>query len=219
MLKDIKDNGIMKSYSEDSYPKKRPAGFWERLLCRDCEEKLQKLEDYAAHVLYGSKKFAPINCQSLVSKDGITYKECFNIHYTKFKVFLLSLIWRMSITTEDFFKEVDLGIHEEAMRMIILNFDTLSSDKYPVLIMDIGSQNKIIKGTMESPRRHRKSYKTYYSLKLSGFMYIFYITKDSIDESFLPLCINETEKLTIVNSSGYTTTKFLKELKKASDKL
>lgn len=54
------------------------------------------------------------------------------LDYSKFKLFLFSILWRASISDLDVFKAVSLGRHAENMRQRILALDPGPSDHYPI---------------------------------------------------------------------------------------
>ena len=86
----------------------------EYLLCLACESRLSILEDYAARQIYG--KVSPF--QNLPS-NGIIWA---GLDYTKMKLFTTSILWRMSISSHDFYKTVSLGgRHEAIIREMLLN--------------------------------------------------------------------------------------------------
>lgn len=78
--------------------------FFERLLCHACEARLQKSEDYAAHVMAegGAFDFPPLG-----HRRGLTLR----VDYARMKLFLLSVLWRMGASSRPEFKNVELGPH------------------------------------------------------------------------------------------------------------
>ena len=91
------------------------------ILCEECEQKIGKFENYAAVILFGgniAKKEMP-RFISQVNPHGVEYISIQNIDYRKFKLFLLSLLWRASISKRDYFKHVRLGKYEDEIRKMI----------------------------------------------------------------------------------------------------
>ena len=56
------------------------------------------------------------------------------IDYKKFKLFLLSLIWRFSISSKMSFKGVELGEHEDHIRQMLIMDDTGDAGRYPSVL-------------------------------------------------------------------------------------
>ena len=97
-------------------------GLREKLLCKNCEGILNKFETYACELW--RNQFLNISNQF----------NCLNgIDYQKFKLFLISIIWRCGITTNSHFN-IDLGIHQEKMRDMLYNNNPGNYDEYGCLI-------------------------------------------------------------------------------------
>lgn len=86
-------------------------GVREYLLCLSCEGKLSIWEKYAAEVLSGKLESTTERVKKLVVINGVDYK--------KFKLFQLSILWRASVSTQGFFKQVSLGQTEETLRKML----------------------------------------------------------------------------------------------------
>ncbi len=73
-------------------------------------------EHYANETLVHSNGLVSVNVP-----EGVVLK---GLDYTKFKLFLLSILWRMGVSSLDAFVEVKRGSHhEEALRVALLNGD------------------------------------------------------------------------------------------------
>jgi hypothetical protein len=79
-------------------------GFRERLLCQQCETLLSRWESYAKEVIFDTEA-------QFVSMHG-NHIRLGNIDYHRFKLYLLSLIWRMGLSSLKMFKAVSLGLNE-----------------------------------------------------------------------------------------------------------
>ena len=119
----------------DTYPlksKTRQSGVYEpNILCRTCDNKiLGGLETYASQALYGGIELTIENGAIKESK----YLRITGLDYSKFKLFLLSLWWRASISSLPVFHDVNLGEHEEIIRKKLLIGDPGSAEEYPCAI-------------------------------------------------------------------------------------
>ena len=107
-------------------------GIREKLLCRDCEQKLSKWESILKRDLIdiGNQKSEFLNIshvdEDLFKVEGIRYKE--------FKLAILSILWRMSITSDPFFKSYKLGAYEEKLRQRLLDENVADEKKYPIMV-------------------------------------------------------------------------------------
>ena len=86
-------------------------GLREPLLCWDCEQKLSPYEKYNREILYGGVEITGSRKPNKIEFIGLNYK--------RVRVFYLSLLWRMSIAGHRFWKDVDLGRHEEKVREMV----------------------------------------------------------------------------------------------------
>jgi hypothetical protein len=99
------------------------------LLCADCDNKRigHHLEDYAAQFLYSTEALPDIIRPRVTNyrdeRDGFGYTIIENADYTRFKLFLLSILWRASISNRKFFDQINLGELEDVIRHMILNND------------------------------------------------------------------------------------------------
>lgn len=112
---------------EKSYNKRRRKGLYEKLFCRDCEDIFKGYEDYAKLVLYDE-----IKPRIKVKRAPCSLAE---YDYTKFKLFILSLLWRASISNA--FKLVSLGRHDEELRVILRDGLNTNIDNFPCLLYQL----------------------------------------------------------------------------------
>jgi len=109
-------------------------GVREPLLYDSCEQYFSKLERYASLVLNNGFE---LTVQRI---DGILHFE--GVAYNKFKLFALSIIWRASVSSLDFFDEVNSDIHEEIIREMLINEEPVKENDYPFLLAPILHKNK-----------------------------------------------------------------------------
>ncbi len=102
-------------------PQFRQSGFHEKyILCAKCEGLLSTLERYAAHFLFGGNVKIPTPIEKRLGPDGIKSIMIKKIDYSKLKLCLLSIVWRAHISTNKFFKEVNVGKNENVIREMLL---------------------------------------------------------------------------------------------------
>src|SRR5690606_22273539 len=101
-------------------------GVREPLLCIDCEEKFSRHEKYVAEVFSGKREVFLSRAGGLVIAEGIDY--------TKFKLFALSVLWRAGVSRNNFFRDVELGPHQEKLRYMLLNDHPGESSEYPFIL-------------------------------------------------------------------------------------
>ncbi len=138
------DDHFYNVYSSKVRPSRRRNGIYERLLCLACERRLGDLETYARKVLYVD-----------IRTPGVMTSDCFiieNIDYNRFKLFLLSLLWRAGVSSRPEFEAVNLGEHERFIRELLHTQSPGGPLDYPVVlfIMRMGS-----KSVMAMPSKFR----------------------------------------------------------------
>jgi len=164
------------------------------LLCEECDNILlgHHYEDYASRVMYGGQLLeneCPI-FQRNISQHGIEFIKCKGLNYHKYKLFLLSILWRAGISTRPFFSEIKLDpIHENEIRKMLLSKDAGEVSKYPIFILSYGNNLRLPKQLIAQPRQiTATSELKSYSFMINGYLYFFYLN-ESI--SVLPPFVTE----------------------------
>ena len=156
-------------------------GYYEKpLLCTECEKKIGLWESYAEKVLNGSTHFQmPVVSKT---KDDLI-QSVTGIDYTSFKLFLLSIIWRASVTNQPFFKEVSLGKeHEDRIAKMMLDGYPGEEDVYPItLIVPKGPIGKNL--SIGQPYKNKTSTNAVrYLFPIAEIIYIYHISKHGLEE-------------------------------------
>jgi hypothetical protein len=143
-------------------------GFREKLLCRDCEDKLNKLETYAAQVLFGGAEisFERMN-NFIIMRD---------VDYNKFKLFQLSLIWRAGASALQQYSNVNLGPHEEKLRSMIKKENPGKPSEYGCLLIFTPSYFQITSKIMMLAQETRFDGHRCYMFLLSGVTWVFFVS-------------------------------------------
>jgi hypothetical protein len=126
----------------------RHKGIYEKLLCPSCETKFNEtFENYAKEVIFGGRE--------IVGFDAGRNITITNIDYNTFKLFQLSLIWRMGISKRKEFININLGNkHEEILRKMLLDDNPGKPSEYPcILVYNIRKSEIDFKHLMISPQK------------------------------------------------------------------
>lgn len=95
--------------SATGYPKRRPMGEYDKeILCEDCEKLFSDVDTYGARVLLGEfkEKFT-----ALSSAGETVAFEAEGIDQSLLLRFLVSVLWRASVSKQGFYGKVELGPH------------------------------------------------------------------------------------------------------------
>ena len=109
-------------------------GFREKLLCSACEQKFSVWEKSLKEQLV---EISTCQGNNLSVTKFNQYLIVENINYDNFKKCLLSILWRMDISTIDIFEACKLGPYSEKIRTILDEDSFVQSSQYPVLISQI----------------------------------------------------------------------------------
>ena len=167
------------------------------ILCQKCDNSiLGKLERYASLILYDGN---PKATEHRKHSDGTNYTYCAEIDYAQFKLFLLSVLWRSSISSRPIFQEVSLGPHEKNIRRMLLENEPGDQMKYPCLIMTYRSLDKFPNDVVAQPSKARVNGGYVYKFLISGMVYIYYISKHIIPNQFKDCAINRKGELKMIH--------------------
>ncbi|MDC7683365.1 hypothetical protein PQU92_08760 [Asticcacaulis sp. BYS171W] len=108
--------GLEISVDVDKFNKRNRKGYHEHLLCGDCESRVNIYENEASRIV---RNAAGVTFTKVSDDIG----QVNGLDYTRFKLFQLSILWRMSVSKLPIFADVKLGNNEETLRLMILNGD------------------------------------------------------------------------------------------------
>ncbi len=157
-------------------------GIREFLLCDQCEGLISKYEKYAAETIYaknnGNKAYI-VNA-SKTDKGQYTLYDYAGFSYKDFKLFLLSILWRMLISEK--FTEIK-GEEEilERLRVAILNEDPLLYDDFGCLLQVIRyNEQQLASKFILSPYLTKDADSLVINQLVDGFMYSFYFNSKQL---------------------------------------
>lgn len=157
------------------------------ILCLECDRDIiGKYETYASKALYGGKlkEYEQPKRIKRIAKDGYISIDVTNISYKKFKLFLLSILWRASVSKQSFFKRVRLGPHEEVIRRMIYDGNAGEENQYKTCLILTKDNKKINTQMVAEPRRFKVSSRTFYSFFINKAYYMINISSDTPLEIF-----------------------------------
>jgi hypothetical protein len=138
------------------------------MLCRACEDKLNKWETYAAQVLFGGTKIEFERLQDTISV-------C-NIDYVKFKLFQLSIIWRAGASTIQQFSNVKLGPHEDKLRSMLDKSNPGAPADYGCNIILTPSHFNLTSKMMMLAQETKFDSHCCYMFMMAGLTWVFFVS-------------------------------------------
>ncbi len=154
-------------------------GYREKLLCRDCEQRLGRFEDYGRRVIYGGRGSRGTGVKIQDVGNGFKLR---NIDYHKFKLFQLSLLWRASIASLDFFTGVNLGPHEETIRKMLVSQTPGEPHQFGcIMTILLWEENKPLDGIILEPEQLYIEGHKCFRLVSVGCLWFFIVSSHSKD--------------------------------------
>lgn len=167
-------------------------GETERLLCRVCESKLNKFERHSRRLFVDAlpKPNPPQNRLITIP----------NLDYRLFKLFLLSILWRASISSRPMYRHVKLGPHEETIRGIIMAEDPGPQDQYPCIAFPFTLNGDHILDIILEPTYTKFDGHRYYRFVFGGFLFMFFVSSHALPGGIKKLIIADKGPLTMIPS-------------------
>lgn len=187
------------------------------ILCADCDNRRlgTNLENYARIAIYGGGKL-PANetpdCTNYIDPQGNTFGHCKNLDYTKYKLFLLSILWRASISSKPFFKGINIGEHEEVIRQMIMNNDPKNFYDYPILVSTSAADKQFSQDMIIEPRQlmGKHGLETCVFI-IGGFIYVFMLgTYNGNRDELYHQTINENNEIVMHQTKDGETIEMIK---------
>ncbi len=100
-------------------------GVRETLLCDECEDRFQKPEHYFANFWYRDNPVPSVRAGGYFKLEGLDY--------SRFKLFILSILWRGSVAGSAEFGGLSLGPHEARIGRMLLSGNMGAEADYPIL--------------------------------------------------------------------------------------
>jgi hypothetical protein len=182
------------------------------ILCKTCDGKLGKLDDYALEVC---RRFSR---EHIRTRDGGF--EMASVDGDKFATFVLSVLWRAAITSRVEFRKVSLGPYEAAAREVIFGAKPLGSlSAYELFLgrYEAHGNNFNPERNYTSPARLKIEERNGYAFALHGFRIIAKLDRRPLPPIFRLAIVNGSTKLNGPFVSFHSTpeAKGMVEMKKA----
>ncbi|MBI0401354.1 hypothetical protein [Cyclobacterium marinum] len=205
--------------SDESKRKIEQKGIREYLLCGNCEVQLSKYENYAAETIYAKN----LGNKAIIKKANKTPDQQFfsyeyeGFSYPDFKIFLLSILWRVIVSKSFNTPEVDENIVEK-IRLAVHKEDPLDFDDFGCLLQIIKYKNgKIAGGFILDPYLTKDERSPILNILIDGFMYSFYLNSKELSLDQKEFFLKKEGTMVIVVSILFTDTGLYERIKAAFD--
>lgn len=205
--------------SDKSRKRIEQKGIREYLLCGDCEVQLSKYENYSAETFYAKnlKNKAYIKkANETLDQQYFTY-EYAGFSYKEFKVFLLSILWRIIISNKFKTPQIDNRIVEK-LKLAVRNQDPLDYDDFGCLVQVIKyKKGQLAKGFILDPFLTQNENSPILNILIDGFMYSFYLNSKQIRNETKDFFLRKDGTMTILGRVIFTDKSLLERIKSAFD--
>jgi hypothetical protein len=207
---------IVYSSLPKNYSKRSPKGIYDNtILCGNCERIFSPWDDYAQSLILQN-----IKNKNYIIEDGI--KVCLVIEdfdYSKLKLFFISLIWRASVSSHEFFREVKANNFENQLKKMIIESDPGNEDSFSVSLArwsDHDIESGIGRGIL-SPWRRRFSGINFYNFYFAfGFLATIKVDRRPVPHQLRHSILNPNTPL-YVYILQFSKSKEIKHIHKISD--
>jgi hypothetical protein len=166
-------------------------GIREEMLCDNCEQLFARWEHYAKETFVDGNGLTAVNV-----KEGVVLK---GIDYSKFKLFLLSILWRMGVSSLDIFKDVRLGTyHEKVLRTALLNSDPPVEDRYVCFLTALTLNGEARTEWIIPPTFVMFRNQHCYRVLINGILYCFLVSKRPAPKKLKPLFLNRHNQILVL---------------------
>jgi hypothetical protein len=149
------------------------AGISEKgMLCSRCDnDLLGKLERYAAAVVYGGTDVGDLKITRAMGPDGVKSLKLENLDYSKFKLFILSILWRAHHSRNKFFNKVNVGEHEDILRKMLLSGDAGIDTEYKIGMIALKDSFGNLTRIMADPETKKLEDSWFAGFLINGIIY------------------------------------------------
>lgn len=176
-------------------------GYREKLLCEVCEGRFNKWETYVSKILYQEAKVVEGNGRITIV----------DLDYNKFKLFQLSLLWRVGVSSRSEFTEVTLGPHEEKLRKMLLKENPGSQNEYGCSLVLCPKYREILQNLIISPDTIKVEAHHLVRFLLAGLFWNFFVSSHTPSIASENIFLNENGELPILFESKYSE-RYIEEL-------
>ena len=204
-------------------PRRIQDGWKEPLLCDSCEQRIGRWEQVVCEELRGKRRASatrnailydgPIIVPPGVVRPAFHILETQNCDYAAWRLFQLSMIWRMDRSKLTELATVNLGEARTDIEKMIMAGDPGAPMDYPCWIYVLSLSGQPMRGFMSTP--HRFEYKGYPAIELAfgGLGWLFIIGRDVVCDTMRKFVLDSTGRMRLPIREATTVAWFMKGCK------
>ena len=174
------------------YTKKSPTGVYDKtIVCSKCESIWQEWDNYAQLILANK----PLNGRVRYHNNKRICYIVDNYEYRKLKLFFISMIWRASVSSHQFFSRISLTQFEDIAKQHIINDDPGDREVFSVVVTKF--DHPLAKGIFD-PYIYNNSGVNYARFYLASYIADIKIDHKPTPEKLSQLTMDENRPLYII---------------------
>ena len=184
------------SNKKGEFTKKSNIGIYDQIVCLECERMFQEYDRYAKNFLLG---YDGVKQEIRDGEEKLAYIVP-EYDYHNLKMFILSVLWRASVSMQPFFEKIKLGPYENEIKELIIKNDYVSEDVFPIVITRFKESN-IGTNSFLDPHITREidgvnMYKFYFG---AGYKVYIKVDKRPMPSSINTVILRPNKSLCIIN--------------------
>lgn len=194
--------------------KKKPSliytGIYEKnILCQRCDnELLSKYESYAAIIYFGGFNFG--KQRPNYKHIGYMLTRVEEVDYKKLKLFYMSVLWKLHITSRQEFKNIDVGDKEQRLRNMLLNDEPGKENEFKVITI-VYKNTKLPTRSLIPPRIIPLNNHRYVMIHINNASVFIKLSDELDNEFFKSAGLYENNSMNVyVLENNETANKFFK---------
>ena len=179
---------------------KYQGGVKEFLLCKDCDGiKISQLESYAKQIIIENENYEERFDRFLFT----------DVDYHKFYLFQISLLWRMSVSSDVMFDDVRIGKYEENLRLSLLNENSSKINEFGCVIAKPINYPSDMNKAILKPVFTSKDGINIYVLYMNGLVWMFFVSEHLFLAPIQEFFLQRNSVLPIVKDTRNSTLNFV----------
>ncbi len=180
-----------------SYPKKIPIGVYDKtILCRTCEDVFAEYDNYAQELLLKNED----KHSSMYKDNKIVGWQVAEVDHSLLKGFFMSVLWRASVSSHSFYKNVNLEEHAARVKELVWNKEPGEADEFSCFLAKFTSHPF---GRLTLDPHPEDWYGVgYYRFYLAGYVLSIKVDFKKTPEKFARFVVGGSEELVIFGRSA-----------------
>lgn len=183
---------------EGRYSQKLRKGVYDgAILCEDCEHKFSEWDNYGNELFLKSwESAAPI-----LHDDKVVGYKWPDYDYSKLKLFILSVLWRSSVSGHPMYAKIDLGPREAPLRDAVLRRDPGDKNFFGVVLQAFDTTEV---GVLD-PHPERFGPLRFVRLYLAHVIAFIKVDSRPFEEPFLSMALGSSNELVLAKKNFLTS--------------